>query len=77
MRLFDERVYGAPGHSLNGIRLIFRRDTFDQLDQTVRVFVAVVHAVQHDIFKGDPLGVRHLWIVAQGLQQHLEGSTFC
>ncbi|AMY70342.1 hypothetical protein AKL17_3109 [Frigidibacter mobilis] len=47
-------------------------NALDQLHQPPRVGVAVIHALQHDIFEGDPLAVRQPRIVAQGGQQRLD-----
>jgi hypothetical protein len=40
-----------------------------KLDQPMRVFLGVVDAVQHHIFKGDPFRIRQVRIVAQRVQQ--------
>ena len=45
------------------------RNAAQQLYQTVRVFLAVIHPVQHHIFKGDPFRIRQAGIVPQRVQQ--------
>ena len=57
------------GPFVEGDQVDLGGDALDQFHQTVGVFVAVVYAVQHHVFKGDPFGVRDLGIDAQGVKQ--------
>ena len=64
---------------IGGARPFVERDQVDlggdarnQLDQTAGIIVAVIDALEHHIFKGNPLGIAGLWIGPQGIKQGLD-----
>jgi uncharacterized membrane protein len=62
-------LVGRAGPFVEGDQVDLGRDAGDQLHQPARVGVAVVHALQHHVFEGDPLGVRQPRILAQRVEQ--------
>ncbi len=38
----------------------------------MRILIRIVHALEHDVFKGDPLAVRGLGVFPQGIEQGLD-----
>ena len=63
---------GRAGPFVEGNEVHLGRDAVQQLDQPVRVFLCVIHPVEHHIFKGDPFGIRQVRIVFQGCKQGLD-----
>ena len=62
-------MIGRAGPFVEGDQVDLGGDTRDQLDQTPRIFVAVVHILKHHVFKGDSLGIAGLGIGAQRIEQ--------
>ena len=64
------------GPFIEGDQVDLGRNALNQFHQTVRIFDAVIHAVQHHVFKRNTLGIGNLRIGTQCFQQCFNVPAF-